>query len=111
MTEINSIIDLIKYPQALGIPFGELILISTFFITFLSVKNYRTEIAFSTSIFITTITALFLSYLGLISAGILPALALLTILGIAVLFLIKNVFNFCPKNPAFLDQKLYIICL
>ena len=92
MTEINSILDLIKYPTTLGIPFGELILISTFLISFLSLKNYKTEIAFSTSIFITTITALFLAYLGIVSAGVLTALALATALSIAVLYLVRNTF-------------------
>jgi hypothetical protein len=92
MTEINSILDLIKYPTTLGIPFGELILISTFLISFLSLKNYKTEIAFSTSIFITTITALFLAYLGIVNAGILIALALTTALSIAVLYLVRNNF-------------------
>ena len=92
MTEINSIVDLIKYPTTLGIPFGELILISTFLISFLSLKKYKTEIAFSAAIFITTFTALFLSYLGLISAGILSALVLVTALSVAILYLAERIF-------------------
>jgi hypothetical protein len=92
MTEINSIIELIKYPTTLGIPFGELILISTFLISFLSLKKYKTEIAFSAAIFVTTLTALFLSYLGLISAGILSALVLVTALSIAILYLAERIF-------------------
>jgi hypothetical protein len=92
MTEINSIVDLLKFPTTLGIPFGEFILIATFLISFLSLKKYKTEIAFSAAIFITTVTATFLTFLGLISAGILPALALVTALTIAILYLARNVF-------------------
>jgi hypothetical protein len=92
MNEINSILDLVKYPTTIGIPYGELILISTFLISFLSLKNHKTEIAFGTSIFITTIAAIFLAYLGIIGAGVLTALALATALSIAVLYLVKNVF-------------------
>jgi uncharacterized membrane protein len=92
MTEINSIVDLIKYPTTLGIPYGEFILISTFLISFLSLKKYKTEIAFSAAIFITTVTATFLTFLGLLSAGILPALVLITALSIAILYLAGRIF-------------------
>ncbi len=88
MPNVTQPVELFQYVQndLVGGIFGVAILISIFVITFLSVRSDETR-ALPAALFLTTISSLLLSILGLVAPQYVAGLAALTALSI---FLIKD---------------------
>jgi len=65
-SNLTGFVDIINYANvATGYIVGDTLLIGVFVVTFLALKNYPTERAFTTASFLTFLSAVMLSILGL----------------------------------------------
>lgn len=87
--DISNFVDLFQYVHAnTGNAFGLLILISLFFVVFISVKgSYGTTQAFSASCFICMLISILLRILGLSEDRIVISFTLLLIISMVFLYL------------------------
>ena len=87
-TEATNIVSLMQYinNDLVSGMFGITILIAIFFIAFISMKKYETEIAFSTSMFFTAIVSYLLFVLELIGESIIISTTLITALSVFFLY-------------------------
>lgn len=90
MTAACTLSGLLSFFQCaeLGFPFGESILLVVFVVFFLALKVYPLREALPASLFITLMTALLFSTLGLISSAI--TVAILCALVLSVIFLMNQ---------------------
>jgi len=66
--------------------FGMFILFAVFMIAFISLKNYPAETGFTTSAFLTTLAAIFLSIMELIAPEMVLIMTIITALSTLLLF-------------------------
>jgi hypothetical protein len=89
MGNSSSPLDLFTYANDLtsGTPisFGAMLLIATFFILFLAMKNYRTEQAFAVASFVTALEAILLNAIGIVPGAALPVAMALAIISAVML--------------------------
>lgn len=87
ITGTSSFVDLFVYANdTLSGGFGLGIMALVFMISFIVFKNYTTERALIVSLYITTITGIFLFILGLVTEDILAWPVLLSIFSLAYLY-------------------------
>ena len=86
-TNITSPTDLFNYANIVTNNwFGLMLIISIFIILFISFKSYETEKAFSATTFISTIIALLLSLMGILSPEYVIIMIVLTAISVILLF-------------------------